>query len=172
MALQELRPPLRSRHVAGRSTDRSTRRQVSRIQLLPAEPCPGTVRALQSGRPLHEGGTAMETSALVASVTATLIAVAWKIAGALLLWLAGRWLIGFAVRLLSRALANQRFDTTLSRYLQTGLSVLLNVALIVAMLGFFGVETTTFAALLAAGGVGLRRARGGPVHKLPRRGSL
>jgi small conductance mechanosensitive channel len=103
----------------------------------------------------------MDTSALVASATATLIAVAWKIAGALLLWLAGRWLIRFAVRLLSRALANQRFDTTLSGYLQTGLSVLLNVALIIAMLGFFGVETTTFAALLAACGVAVGVAWGG-----------
>ena len=33
--------------------------------------------------------------------------------------------------------------------------VLLNIALIVALLGFFGVETTTFAALLAAGGVAI-----------------
>ena len=103
----------------------------------------------------------MEMNALVASATATLIAVAWKVAGALVLWLAGRWLIGFAVRMLSRALAGQRFDATLSRYLQTGLSVLLNAILIVAMLGFFGVETTTFAALLAAGGVAIGIAWGG-----------
>lgn len=103
----------------------------------------------------------MEMNALVASATATLIAVAWKVAGALVLWLAGRWLIGFAVRMLSRGLAGQRFDATLSRYLQTGLSVLLNAVLIVAMLGFFGVETTTFAALLAAGGVAIGIAWGG-----------
>ena len=92
---------------------------------------------------------------------ATLIAVAWKVAGALVLWLAGRWLIGLAVRMLSRALAGQRFDATLSRYLERGLSVLLNVVLIVAILGFFGVETTTFAALLAAGGVAIGVAWGG-----------
>ena len=103
----------------------------------------------------------MDVNTLVASATATLIAVGWKVAGALLLWLVGRWLIAFAIRLLSRALANQRFDATLSRYLQTGLSVLLNAALIVAILGFFGVETTTFAALLAAGGVAIGVAWGG-----------
>ena len=43
----------------------------------------------------------MQTNALMAGVTATLFAVAWKIAGAVLLWLAGQWLIGFAVRLLT-----------------------------------------------------------------------
>jgi small conductance mechanosensitive channel len=37
----------------------------------------------------------------------------------------------------------------------------LNVALVVAILGFFGVETTSFAALLAAGGVAIGVAWGG-----------
>ena len=103
----------------------------------------------------------MDMNAIVANATATLIAVGWRVAGALLLWLVGRWLINFAVRMVSGALANQGFDPTLSRYLETGLSVLLNVALIVAILGFFGVETTTFAALLAAGGVAIGVAWGG-----------
>ena len=103
----------------------------------------------------------MDVNALAASATATLIAVAWKVLGALLLWLIGRWLISLAVRMMRRALSNQHLDPTLSRYLQTGLSLLLNVALIVALLGYFGVETTTFAALLAAGGVAIGVAWGG-----------
>jgi small conductance mechanosensitive channel len=103
----------------------------------------------------------MDVNAIVTTATATLMAAAWKVAGALLLWLAGRWLVALAVRMLSRALANQKFDATLSRYMEKGLAVLLNVALIVAILGFFGVETTTFAALLAAGGVAIGVAWGG-----------
>ena len=103
----------------------------------------------------------MDVNLLVQSAAATLMAAAWKIAGAFVLWLAGRWLIAFATRTLGRALARQEFDLTLSRYLQTGLSVILNIALIVALLGFFGVETTTFAALLAAGGVAIGVAWGG-----------
>jgi small conductance mechanosensitive channel len=103
----------------------------------------------------------MDLNVLSTAAVATLVAAAWKIAGALALWLVGRWLIAFALRLLGRALAQQQFDTTLARYMQTGLSVLLNIALIVAILGFFGVETTTFAALLAAGGVAVGVAWGG-----------
>jgi small conductance mechanosensitive channel len=103
----------------------------------------------------------MDMNTFVQSATATLIAVGWKVAGALLLWLGGRWLISFGIRLMSRSLENQRFDRTLSRYLQTSLSLVLNVALIVAILGFFGVETTTFAALLAAGGIAIGVAWGG-----------
>ena len=103
----------------------------------------------------------MDVNALVQSAIATLVAVGWKIAGALVLWLVGRWLIGLASRMVGRALARQQFDLTVTRYLQTGLTVILNVALIVAILGFFGVETTTFAALIAAGGVAIGVAWGG-----------
>lgn len=103
----------------------------------------------------------MDVNAVIQSGTATLIAVAWKAVGAFVLWLVGRWLIALASRLLGRALARQQFDVTLTRYLQTGLNVILNIALIVAILGFFGVETTTFAALIAAGGVAIGVAWGG-----------
>ncbi len=58
----------------------------------------------------------MDANALVASAIATLIAVAWKVAGALVLWLAGRWLIGMTVRMLGRALGGQRIDATLTQY--------------------------------------------------------
>ena len=103
----------------------------------------------------------MDVHALTAAAIATLIAVAWKLVGAIVLWLVGRWLIRFAGRLVGRALSQQHVDATLARYFQTGLSVVLNVALVVAILGFFGVETTTFAALVAAGGVAIGVAWGG-----------
>jgi len=103
----------------------------------------------------------MDLNAILQNASTTLIAVAWKIAGALVLWLVGRWLIGLALRMLGRALIRQQFDVTLTRYVQTGLSVLLNVVLVVAILGYFGVETTSFAALIAAGGVAIGLAWGG-----------
>ena len=103
----------------------------------------------------------MDASSFIESAKTTLIAVAWRAAGAIVLWLVGRWLIGFAKRMIGRALARQHFDATLTRYLETGLGVVLNVVLVVAILGYFGVETTTFAALLAAGGVAIGIAWGG-----------
>ena len=103
----------------------------------------------------------MDVNALLQGAMATLVAVAWKVAGAFVLWLVGRWLIGKASQMIGTSLARQQTDVTLTRYLQTGVSVLLNMALIVAILGFFGVETTTFAALLAAGGVAIGVAWGG-----------
>src|SRR3954466_6412936 len=103
----------------------------------------------------------MDVNAVVQNTTARLVAIGWKVAGAFVLWRAGRWLIGLALRLLGSTLERQRFDVTLTRYMQTGLRIVLNVALAVALLGFFGVETTSFAALIAAGGVAIGVAWGG-----------
>jgi len=86
---------------------------------------------------------------------------ALRIVGAVALWLAGRWLIGFAVRLMTRGLARQRVDPTLLRYLGNIVTVTLNVVLVVALLGYFGIETTSFAAILAAMGVAIGAAWGG-----------
>src|SRR5262245_56628398 len=103
----------------------------------------------------------MDVNALTQAAIATLVAVDWKILGAAAQWLIGRWLISFAVRLLGRTLTQQHFDAPLTRYMLTGITVVLNIALVVAILGFFGVETTTFAALIAAGGVAIGVAWGG-----------
>jgi small conductance mechanosensitive channel len=103
----------------------------------------------------------MDMNALAQSTMLTVTAVAWKVAGALALWVVGRLLISFALGLLQRTFDRQLFDVTIARYIQTALKILLNIALVVAILGFFGVETTTFAALLAAGGVAIGVAWGG-----------
>ena len=53
------------------------------------------------------------------------------------------------------------FDQTVAGYIGTATSVLLNIALIVALLGFFGIETTTFAALMAGVGIAIGAAWSG-----------
>src|SRR5262245_36421591 len=93
--------------------------------------------------------------------TTLLTAFALKAVGALVVWSLGRWLIGFAVALITRALQRQHVDPTLARYVENIVTVSLNVILVVAILGYFGVETTSFAALVAAMGVAIGAAWGG-----------
>jgi small conductance mechanosensitive channel len=82
-----------------------------------------------------------------------LTAFGLKVLGAIVLWFVGRWLIRFVLKLMGRALARQEFDQTLVTYIKSAVGILLNVVLVVALLGYFGVETASFAALLV--GVGL-----------------
>lgn len=87
------------------------------------------------------------------TATPLITAVAFKVIGAAILYLVGRKLIALAVSLLARVLTARNFDATLRRYLVNIVGVGLQIVLVVAILGYFGVETTSFAALLA--GVGL-----------------
>jgi small conductance mechanosensitive channel len=103
----------------------------------------------------------MNIEQATSAAAAIVVQAGLKIFGAVALWLAGRWLIRFALDVLTGTLSRQAVDQTLARYVHTSLSVLLNIALIVSILGFFGVETTTFAALMAAGGVAIGLAWGG-----------
>src|SRR5262245_10479303 len=103
----------------------------------------------------------MELNAFFSSAAATAAAVVWRLAGALALWVGGRVVIAGGVRVLPLTLSARHIDTTLSRYLLTAVSIGLNVLLLVAILGVCGVETTSFAALLAAGGVAIGIAWGG-----------
>jgi small conductance mechanosensitive channel len=84
-----------------------------------------------------------------------------KVAGAIAVWIIGRWLIGLAARLLSKALERQGVDPTLQRYIGNIVKVALTVVLVVAILGYFGVETTSFAALIAGIGIAIGAAWAG-----------
>lgn len=98
---------------------------------------------------------------LLESTLENLKDVGLKLLAGLALWLVGRWLVSMALRLATRALEGRQVDVTLARYLVSSLAVLLNVVLVAAILGFFGVETTSFAALLAAAGLAIGTAWGG-----------
>ena len=84
-----------------------------------------------------------------------------KILGAILLWIVGRALISFAISLMRRALMKRPIEPTIINYLASTVSVLLNITLVVAILGYFGVQTTTFAALIASAGLAVGLAWSG-----------
>jgi small conductance mechanosensitive channel len=103
----------------------------------------------------------MDVQQIIDTTTTQLTAFGLKVAGAVLAWIIGRYLIGLAVRLLSAALTRQEVDPTIQRYLGNIISVTLNIILVIAILGYFGVETTSFAALVAGAGVAIGAAWAG-----------
>jgi len=100
-------------------------------------------------------------SAMMQTLTTTLTTVGLRLLGAIAIWIVGRWLIGLALRMIGSALRKQKIDPTLIRYIHSALAALLNIVLVIAVLGFFGVETTSFAALIAAAGVAIGMAWSG-----------
>jgi small conductance mechanosensitive channel len=84
-----------------------------------------------------------------------------KVLGAIALWVIGRWLIGFALRMVRGALERQQIDPTVVRYVGSVVNVTLNILLAVGILGYFGIQTTTFAALFATAGIAIGAAWAG-----------
>jgi small conductance mechanosensitive channel len=101
---------------------------------------------------------AVVDASIVASV---LIPFLFKLAGAIALWIVGGWLINLAMKILRRTFTRSNLDPTLITYLLNILGAILRVVLVVAILGFFGIQTASFAALLAGAGVAIGAAWSG-----------
>jgi small conductance mechanosensitive channel len=89
-----------------------------------------------------------------------------KVIAIIIFWLVGRWLIGLVGRMLQQVLEKQKVDPTLMRYIGNFVAVTLNIVLVVAILGYCGIQTTTFAALVAGIGIAIGAAWGGLLSNL------
>jgi len=103
----------------------------------------------------------MDTSKLTQSLIEHGTQIGLQVLGALLLWFVGRWLIRVTVKLANNGMARQKMDSTLANYTTSTINGLLNVVLVISILGEFGVQTTTFAALFAAIGLAIGAAWSG-----------
>lgn len=84
-----------------------------------------------------------------------------KILAALAFWVVGRWMIGRAIVLMQVAMNRNHVDPTLTKYVGSIVAITLNVALALGILGYFGIQTTSFAALLAGAGMAIGAAWSG-----------
>jgi small conductance mechanosensitive channel len=103
----------------------------------------------------------MDWKNVLAIVEGTITGVGLHVLGAIVLYIIGRWLITFAVGLVQKGLSRQKIEPTLLRFIGNTISVVLNITLVIAILGYFGVQTTSFAALLAGAGLAIGSAWGG-----------
>jgi small conductance mechanosensitive channel len=94
-------------------------------------------------------------------IQSMLLVFGLKALGAIAVFIVGRWLIALATRGVASGMTRQAVDPTVQHYLINLISVVLNIILVVAILGYFGVETTSFAALVAGAGVAVGAAWSG-----------
>ena len=103
----------------------------------------------------------MEIESIKQLLGTTALDLGLKILAALAFWFIGRWLIGRVVSLMRAAMNRNHVDPTLIKYLGSIVAVALNIALALGILGYFGVQTTSFAAMLAGAGVAIGAAWSG-----------
>lgn len=78
-----------------------------------------------------------------------------KIIGAILIWIIGSWLIKKVLRQTNKLMDKRGYDKSLQKFLSNLLSWALKIILVVTILGVLGVETTSFAAILASAGLAI-----------------
>ena len=80
---------------------------------------------------------------------------------ALIVFLVGRILINMLNKLVRRILARRQIDPSIRTFASSLVNVVLTILLIVSVVGALGVQTTSFAALLASAGVAIGMALSG-----------
>ena len=103
----------------------------------------------------------MDMQALQTFLSTTVTELAVKILAAIAFWIVGRWLIGKVVSIMQAAMNRNHVDPTLTKYLGSIVAIALNIALVLGILGYFGIQTTSFAAMLAGAGVAIGAAWSG-----------
>ncbi len=83
------------------------------------------------------------------------LAISWgvKILGAIIIFIIGKWIAKILTNALRKALERANLDTTLVKFLGDLAYFGLLVLVIIAALGTLGVDTTSFAAIIAAAGL-------------------
>ncbi len=78
-----------------------------------------------------------------------------KLIAAILIWIIGSWFIKMILKGFKKAMKKRDYDISLEKFLTNLLSWALKIVLIVVVLGTVGIETTSFAAILASAGLAI-----------------
>lgn len=89
------------------------------------------------------------------------VAAGGNIIGAILIFVIGRFLISLIKKMVSKLLEKRHVDAGIQSFVKSLVNILLTILLIIAVIGKLGVETTSFAALLASAGVAIGMALSG-----------
>lgn len=98
------------------------------------------------------------------NVSSALLKYGLRILGAILLYFVGKWLIKLLRNFLIKLFSKRKTDKSLSGFLTSVVSVTLTIILVVLVVIILGVPTSTFAALLAAGGLAVGMALSGTLQ--------
>lgn len=78
-----------------------------------------------------------------------------KIIGALLIWIIGSWIIKSTLKATKNVMTKRNYDESLQKFLLNLSRWGLKIILIIVVLGTVGIETTSFAAIIAAAGLAI-----------------
>lgn len=100
----------------------------------------------------------METQKWIDKGHDIIVEFAPKILAAILIWIIGNWVIKMVMKGVKKAMTKANYEDSLKKFLLNLLNWIFKIVLILVVLGTVGVETTSFAAILAAAGLAIGMA--------------
>ena len=101
---------------------------------------------------------------LIGEFVSDVIGFCLKVLVAFLIYIVGAWLIRRVEKILTRVFTRRETDAAIASFIQSIVSISLTIILIIVTVGALGVDTTSFAALLAGGGMAIGMALNGTVQ--------
>ena len=126
-------------------------------------PDPSDTLAVEISETIHKLST-MSGHDIFASVTESVIKWGLKVLAAILLYLLGAWIIRRVKKLLRKVFTKRKVDPSLATFTVSFVNISLTVILFIVVVSILGVPTSTFAALLAAGGLAVGMALSGTLQ--------
>lgn len=115
--------------------------------------------AVFATQPSEEGITKLQT--FLTHLKDWSIDAGGRVLAALIVFIIGRFLVSFLNKMVARLLARRKVEASVQTFVKSLVNILLTILLIVAVVSKLGVETTSFAALLASAGVAIGMALSG-----------
>lgn len=135
------------------------------INLLQAAPADSVSHSLQAElAAAAEKIATTPTSELLSDLLDKALSFGLKVLAAIAIYFVGAWLIKKIRNLLKRIFDKRDFEPAIESFIQSIVGIALWIILIIAVIGTLGVETTSFAALLAGGGMAIGLALNGTVQ--------
>ena len=95
----------------------------------------------------------MDLEKIIDTVTTYGTEYGLKVLAAIVIWIIGSWIIKKIMRVTRNVMMKKEYDESLQKFLLNLISWTFKILLIVVILGQLGIETTSFAAILAAAGL-------------------
>lgn len=131
---------------------------------IPAEPADSLNQIQAEIAAIAEKVATTPANVLVGDLIDKAVAFGLKVLAALLIYYVGAWLIRKIKGILQRIFERKNTDPAIASFTQSIVSIALTIVLIIVTIGTLGVDTTSFAALLAGGGMAIGMALNGTVQ--------
>lgn len=122
---------------------------------------------LQIDQTVQAGAEALNTGQVwLLKLKSMALDYAPKLAGAILVYIIGSWIINKLSGVVRKALSSKKFDPSLQKFLLSLVKAMMTLLLFLAIAGMIGVDITGFAALLAGAGLAIGAALNGSLGNL------